>query len=230
MFAYFPDGGARGPHGLWRPRGEPSLGAVMRGSANLFESLLLGRALRTATPFPLDASTIDGCLDEQRDHYDALFRRARASGLASIDRTKRSGHLWRVVGEVAEAVAEIILDELGYTVFWHITETGVHGVDLLFLSPDEVVLALEVKGTLRAGAIPRLTPSRLRQMSREWLNQSDNPAMSDWELEANDLYAGVMIVDLATPTYRVALSSDFETYLPVTSSAQLGALRALDSD
>ena len=195
----------------------------------MFEPLPLGRALRAATPFPLDASTIDSCLDEQQDHYDALFRRARSFGLGSIDHTERSGHLWRVVGEVAEAVAEIVLDELGYTVFWHITDTGVHGVDLLFLTPDEAVLALEVKGTLRVGVIPRLTPSRLRQMSREWLNQPDNPAMSEWELEADDLYAGVMVVDLATPAYRISLSSDFETYVPVTERAQLGALRALDS-
>src|SRR5687768_5306668 len=84
-----------------------------------------------------------------------------------------------------------------------ITEPGVHGVDLLFLSPDEAVLALEVKGTLRAGAVPCLTPSHLRQMSRDWLNQPDNPAMSEWELEADDLCAGVMVVDLTTPTYRI---------------------------
>jgi hypothetical protein len=202
----------------------------MRGSTEVLEALPLGRALRTATPFPLEASTIDSCLDEQRDDYDALFRRARTYGLASIGRADRSGHLWRVVGEVAEAVAEIILDELGYTVFWHITEPGVHGVDLLFLSPDDAVLALEVKGTLRAGAIPRLTPSRLKQMSREWLNQPDNPALNDWELEADDLYAGVMVVDLATPSYRIVLSSDFETYQAVASTAQLEVLRALDRD
>jgi hypothetical protein len=194
------------------------------------EPLPLRRALRTATPFPLKASTIEGCLDEQRDRFDALFRRARGGGLASIDRTERSGHLWRVVGEVAESVAEVVLDELGYTVLWQITEPGVHGVDLLILSPDEAVLALEVKGTLRADAVPRPTSSRLRQMSREWLNQPDNPAMSEWELEADDLYAGVMVVDLATPAYRVALSGDFEAYVPVTDGGQLTALRALDSD
>lgn len=196
----------------------------------MVEPVTLRRALRTASPFALDPATIESCLDEGRERFDALFRRARAGGLASIDRTERSGHLWRVVGEVAECVAEIVLDELGYTVFWHITEPGVHGVDLLFLSPGEAVLALEVKGTLRAGAIPRLTPSRLRQMSREWLNQPDNPAMSEWELEADDLYAGVMVVDLATPAYRVALSADFDAYVPVTHVAQWTALRALDTD
>lgn len=62
-----------------------------------------------------------------------------------------------------------------------------HGVDLLFLSSGERVLVLEVKGTLRAGAIPRLPPSRLKQMSREWLNGPDNPVMSEWGLQADDL-------------------------------------------
>jgi len=90
------------------------------------------------------------------------------------------------------------------------------------------VLALEVKGTLRGNAIPRLTPSRLRQMSREWLNQPDNPAMAECALEAADPYAGIMVVDLATPAFRVALSGDFETYVPVVDLAQLAALRALD--
>lgn len=117
-----------------------------------------------------------------------LFGRARAEGLTSIRRSERSGHLWRVVGEVAESVAERVLGDLGFSVFWHIAEPGVHRVDLLFLAPNERVLALEVKGTLRAGAIPRLLSPRLRQMSREWLNQPHNPAMADWQLEADDLY------------------------------------------
>lgn len=54
--------------------------------------------------------------------------------------------------------------------------------------------------------------------------------MSDWELEADDLYAGVIVVDLATPACRVALSGDFEAYVSVTDGAQLAALRALDTD
>ena len=170
---------------------------------------------------------IESCLDERRDGFDALFRQARSVGLAGLSRGQRTGHLWRVVGEVAESVAELVLVGLGYSVFWQITEPGVHGVDLLFLSPDERVLALEVKGTLRVGAIPRLTPSRLRQMSRDWLNQPDNPAMTEWELEADDIYAGVMVVDLATPAFRVALSADFATYAPVLERVELVAIDAL---
>jgi hypothetical protein len=192
------------------------------------ELLPLRAALRAATSVPVAAEIVEGCLDEKRDRFDVLFRHARAVGLDGLPRSERSGHLWRVVGEVAESVAEIIMADLGYSVFWHIIEPGVHGVDLLFLSPDESVLALEVKGTLRASAIPRMTPSRLRQMSRDWLNQPDNPAMIEWELKAEDLYAGVMIVDLATPAFRVAMSADFETYAPVLQLADLQRLRALD--
>jgi hypothetical protein len=158
---------------------------------------------------------------------DALFERARIHGLNSVDRRQRSGHLARVIGEVAESVAEIVLDEQGYNLFWQITTPGIHGVDLLFLSPDESVLALEVKGTLRRGTIPRLTPSRLRQMSREWLNDRANPAMAEWSLQADDLYAGVMLVDLASPLYKVALSANFEHYSPVADLTQLASLRAL---
>jgi hypothetical protein len=184
------------------------------------QPLPLRSALRSAARFALEPATIDSCVNEI-DRFDAVFSRARTSGLASLEQSDRTGHLWRVVGEVAESVAEVVLVDLGYRVFWHITEAGVHGVDLLFLSPSDDVLALEVKGTLRVDAIPRLTPSPLRQMSRDWLNKPDNPAMQDWELEADDLYAGVMVVDLATPAYRVALSADFEWYVPVHDVTQL---------
>ena len=132
-----------------------------------------------------------------------------------------------MIGEVAESVAEIVLDDLGYNLFWHITTPGIHGVDLLFLSPEQSVLALEVKGTLRPGTTPRLTPSRLRQMSREWLNDPTNPAMAEWSLQADDLYAGVMLVDLASPLYRIALSSNFDHFTPITASSDLWSLRGL---
>jgi hypothetical protein len=180
-------------------------------------------ALRTATAFPVDTSAIRGCVNTSVD-VDRLFERARADGLASIKPSERGGHLARVTGEVAESVAQILLADNGYSLFWQITTPG---VDLLLLAPDEAVLALEVKGTLRPGVVPRLTPSRRRQMSREWLNSKDNPAMAEWELEADDLYAGVMIVDLALAQFRLALSSDFDLYRPVNSLAQLASLRQL---
>jgi hypothetical protein len=183
-------------------------------------------ALRAASPFPISKRVVRSCVMPSKP-ADALFERARLHGLDSIDRSQRSGHLARVIGEVAESVAEVVLAEQGYSLFWQITTPGTHGVDLLFLAPDETVLALEVKGTLRPGRIPRLTPSRLRQMSREWLNDPANPAMAEWSLEAEDLYAGVMVVDLASPLYRLALSSNSEHQTPVTDTTALVSLRAL---
>jgi hypothetical protein len=166
---------------------------------------------------------ISGSID-LADAGDAGFARVRSTGLTRIPRAERPWGLARVTGEVAESVAELLLAELGYSVFWQITTPGVHGVDLLLLAPDECVLALEVKGTLRPGSIPRLTPSRLRQMSRDWLNDPANPGMADWSLAAEDLYGGVMVVDLALARFRVAISGDFEQYAPITSLEQLDSL------
>jgi len=90
------------------------------------------------------------------------------------------------------------------------------------------VLALEVKGTLRPSTIPRVTPSRLRQMSRAWLSDPANPGMAEWSLAAEDLYAGVMVVDLAHGEYRLALSSDFEQYAAIVELAALASLTWLD--
>ena len=186
--------------------------------------LTLRQALRAATPVPVPEEAVAGCLN-LRLPADALFARTRRRGLAATPLRERRG-LSRVTGEVAESVAELLLAEAGLEVFWHVVENGIHGVDLLFLTPDESVLALEVKGTLRPGTIPRLTPSRLRQMSRDWLNGPDNPAMAEWGLEADDLYAGVMVVDLAGSIARTAVSGDFENYEPVPKLSQLQDLGA----
>jgi hypothetical protein len=181
----------------------------------------LREALRAASAISIPDDTIVSCLD--RSPSDALFDRAHRQGLSSLSLEERRG-LNRVTGEVAESVAEVLLAGIDLNVFWHITTPGVRGVDLLFLCPDESVLALEVKGTLRANTIPRLTPSRLRQMSREWLNGQTNPAMAEWELQAADLYAGVMAIDFAARTSRIAVSADFDSFMPVE---ELGALQEI---
>ncbi|MGD0167881.1 MAG: hypothetical protein ABSC51_11455 [Gaiellaceae bacterium] len=186
----------------------------------------LRAAIRAAIALPIDESAIRDCVDTSQP-AEELFERARKYGLATIERSQRSGHLARVTGEVAESVAEIILDEHGYSVFWQIPTSGAHGVDLLLIGPDHAVLALEVKGTLRPGATPRLTPSHQRQMSREWLNNPRNPGMADWSFEAEDLYAGVMVVDLAMARFRLVVSGDFEHYMPVTELEQLQSVRAI---
>ena len=52
--------------------------------------------------------------------------------------------------------------------------------------------------------------------------------MAEWEFEADDLYAAVMIVDLALARFRVALSSDFELYTPIDSLQELTSPRWLE--
>lgn len=188
--------------------------------------LPLRAALRAAQTFPIEEETIHDCLD-MRKPADASFDHARRLGLSTIPVDARRG-LARVTGEVAEAVAQKILDELDYNLVWQITEPGIHGVDLLYLAPDDQILALEVKGTLRPGTIPRLTPSRLRQMSRDWLNHPGNPGMADWSLAADDLYAGVMVVDLAFAQFRLALSADFDNHKPITRLSQLTTMTWLE--
>jgi hypothetical protein len=49
---------------------------------------------------------------------------SRADGLSSLEPPRRSGQLSRVTGEVAESIAEIVLDEHGYNLFWQITTPG----------------------------------------------------------------------------------------------------------
>jgi hypothetical protein len=109
--------------------------------AQLLPSPTARSSLRAAPPFPISKRVVRGCVKPSKP-ADALFEQARLHGLGSIERSQRSGHLVRVIGEVAESVAEIVLAEQGYDLFWQITTPRVHGVDLLFLSPDACVLAL----------------------------------------------------------------------------------------
>lgn len=64
---------------------------------------------------------------------------------------------------IESVAAELQFDGLGYPVFWQITTPGIHGVDLLLSAPDERLLALEAKGTLRpARGRQSLASRRLR--------------------------------------------------------------------
>lgn len=168
-------------------------------------------AIRLAVELPLSLECIEECLTPADD----LFRRAWLGGLGALTITARRGRLPSDTGFIAEAVATLILGELGLDVFAQIVTPGVHGVDLLALTPEETVLALEVKGTLRPGGLPRFSRGALRQMSVEWLNDPKNPAMAEWELQAKDLYGCVAVLDFARASWRAALTSDFETFAPV---------------
>lgn len=181
----------------------------------------LRAALREAAalPFPPDwvaESLLSG-------EHEELLLRAHADGLDSLTLPERRGNLPGVIGAVAEAIAARVLEEEGLSLIAQLTNFGAHGVDLLLLTPGGNVLALEVKGTLRRGALPRLRRGRLVQMSPEWLDAA-NATMAEWDLEAADVFAGMSVVDLAANVSRLAVSSNYDDYRPVSELAALDAL------
>ena len=113
-------------------------------------------ALRQASAFILDTTLIEDCLNPA-SAKDQLFARGRRSGSATLTRAERCA-LAGVTGLPAESVTEVLIDQLDWRVLWHFTGPGRHGVDLLFITPGNTVIAVEVKGTLRAGAHPATVP------------------------------------------------------------------------
>lgn len=189
------------------------------------DTLPLRAALRLATPigFPRawrEELLLPGAADD-------LFRRAAADGLDALAPSERRGHLPVVIGAVAEAVAARALDEAGCRLFSQLIETGARGADLLFLTPAERVLVIEVKGTLRPGSLPRMPRSKRKQMSAPWLD-SGNAPMLEWQLTAADVYGAVMVVDLVDAALRLAVTADYEGFAPASRLDHLDeALSAL---
>jgi hypothetical protein len=176
-------------------------------------------ALRAATPFPLPVEAVEACLVD-----DPLFVRAWTDGPASLTVQERRGRLSVDVGTIAESVATLLLQEAGLDVFAELAVAGIHGVDLLVLTPAGEVAAIEVKGTFRRGAIPPLGRGRLRQMSLPWLSSPANPAMVEWGLEGANVYGAILIVDFADRSWRVALTRDYQTFRPVVELRELEAV------
>lgn len=75
-------------------------------------------------------------------------------------------------------------------------------MDVLALKPAGQVLAIEVKGTVRAGSLQRLGRARERQMSHAWLSTSANPGMAEWGLAGADVYGAVAHVDFGSGSWR----------------------------
>lgn len=134
---------------------------------------------------------------------------------------ERRGRLCVQTGLIAESVATLLFQDAGLDVFAELAVAGVHGVDLLALTPAAQVIALEVKGTLRPAAGPRLGKSRLRQMSVEWLSSPTNPGMIEWGLAGLDVYGALAHLNFATMDWRMALTRDYESWLPVADHSQL---------
>ena len=184
--------------------------------------------LRDAMPFPLTDAVVEKCL--RPDHeLDAVFATAYRGSLASVPGERRSGALNGIVGHVAECVIESVLHELGYYPIWDLEGPGRHGIDLAMLSPaTDRVIVFEVKGTLRRRRLPSLTRGELEQLSAAWIDKADNPGMADLELESGDVYGGVAVAQFADRSFRIGLSSDFQSLRPVDSIEQLIDLTWLD--
>lgn len=178
-------------------------------------------ALRQANPIEIANSTVLGCLnfDDQADqHFESAWRSRRDGGTGRL----RGGALPGTIGHIAESVVEVVLAESGYVPLAHHPGPGRHGVDLLMLHlASETVFAIEVKGTLRRGFVPRLTRGDLAQMSNAWLDKSDNPAMTSAALRAEDVFGAVAALNFVELTLRVAFTADFANFRPLLDEAEL---------
>jgi hypothetical protein len=179
-------------------------------------------ALRQASAFRLDTPLIEGCIDPA-SAKDRLFGRGWRSGPGSLTRAERCA-VAGVTGHIAESVLEVLLDRLDWHVLWHFTGPGRHGVDLVFLTRDDKIAAVEVKGTLTAGRIPGLSHREMTQMSAEWVDKADNPGMAELGLRSADIYGAVAVINFADMTWRVVLTADFSTLSPVIHLGQLTRL------
>ena len=184
-----------------------------------------GAALRQSSAFCLDTAVVEECLDPA-SAKDRLFATGWRSGPGSLTRAERCA-VAGVTGHIAESAIEVLLDRLDWRVLWHFAGPGRHGVDLVFLTPDGKIAAVEVKGTLTAGRIPRLSRREMTQMSAEWVDKADNPGMAELGLRSADIYGAVAVVNFADMTWRVALTSDFSALLPVIRIDQLAHLNWL---
>lgn len=178
-------------------------------------------ALRLAQPLTIDPALVWGCLDLEAE-VEGRFATAWRDSLPALPRARRSGALAGATGHIAESVVELILDERGYIPLAHHPGPGCHGVDLVMLHlATEMVVAIEVKGTLRAGHLPRLTRGELDQMSPRWVDKADNPGMAGADLASDDVFGAVAAVNFADMTLRVAMTADFATFAPVLGDDKL---------
>jgi hypothetical protein len=175
--------------------------------------------LRRTAALTIDDGLVAGCLDP-RAVRDALFTRGWRHGPAGLTRAERCA-VAGVTGHVAESVTELLLDALGWRVLWHHAGPGPHGVDLVLLTPDGKVVAVEVKGTLVAGLVPRLSHREMAQMSVAWVDKADNPGMAELGLQSTDVYGAVVAINFADMTWRIALTPNFSMLHAVSSVEQL---------
>jgi hypothetical protein len=180
----------------------------------------MNHPLRDAVPLPISRATVEICLDPAVPG-DQLFRAAWMGSLGDSP-ARRWGALPGITGHLAESVVELMLVDRGFVAIAHHPGPGRHGVDLLMLHLEaEMLFAVEVKGTLVPGRVPRLTRGDVQQMSGAWVDKPDNPAMTNWGLDSQDVYGALVAVNFADLTLRVAFTADFVAFSAVRSDAWL---------
>lgn len=183
---------------------------------------MLLATLRQSAAFGIAPEVVASCLDEESPG-DELFSKGWRDGVGCLTRRERCA-VAGVTGHFAESVVEMLLEPMGWSPLWHFSGPGRHGVDLIFLAPGDLVVAVEVKGSLVPGRTPPLSNREVAQMSATWVDKLDNPGMSELDLTSTDVYGGIAVVNFADLTWRVALTGDFASFHPVTRSGQLREL------
>jgi hypothetical protein len=181
----------------------------------------MNHPLRDAVALPISRPTVEICLDPAAPG-DQLFHTAWTESLEARSPARRGGVLPGITGHVAESVVELMLVDHGFAAVAHHPGPGRHGVDLLMLHLEaEMLFAVEVKGTLVPGRVPRLTRGEVQQMSAAWVDKQDNPAMTNWGLGSQDVYGALAAVNFADMTLRVAVTADFVVFSAVRSESWL---------
>lgn len=195
------------------------------------------RALRSGSQFEIPTEALASCLKAEPKLLDNPKRIAVAEALieptlvagAPIPATARA-EILPVLGNIAEAVVEIILEEQGWQ---PVSDDAAgfssgHGVDLLMLDPTlERMVAIEVKSTTQSSRWPRLAAGSREQLTPEWFDAPRNEAMVDWSLSAADVYTMVVQVHLRRLRWRACLAHDLRSPQPLIDLDQLASLEWL---
>lgn len=192
------------------------------------------RALREAARFDLPADVLDECLRAEPTLLSAPDRVAAAEAVirgtladgSPIPADVRGGVL-PVLGNIAEAVIEVILEMQGWQPVGD-DPTGfssAHGIDLLMLDPTfEHLVAIEVKSTIQASRWPRLAAGSREQLTPEWFDAPGNEGMTEWDLGSADIYTMVVQVHLRQLRWRACLAGDIRSPQPLAGLDQLASL------
>lgn len=136
-----------------------------------------------------------------------------------------------VLGNIAEAIVESVLCELG----WQPLQDDIEGisfgpgVDLMMLDPDMArVIAIEVKSTVQPARWPRLARGAAEQMTPDWLDQPRNTAMNELSVRSDDIFVMVVQVHFQRRLWRASIGPTAAEQSPITAEEDLTDLTWID--